>query len=143
MHMRSVTRKAAVTAGLGVALAAGAAGAAGASTVTDAVADLTPTVSHAESALPDTAATFPLTQATDKLPVGEVLTPGNGPLDHVAEGTARGMEHGMTAMADQAQAQGGQAKGGLGSPLGGTLPAQSPLDGLQGSSPIGNGNLAL
>jgi hypothetical protein len=159
MHMRSVTRKAALTAGLGVALAAGATGAAGAATaVTDTVADLAPTVSQARSSLPDATAPFSLTQTTDRVPAVEtLLTPGNNPLDNVSEDMAHGTERvsrsmarGMTAMGDVAQemaAQEGrqagqsgqagqeeQAKGGLGSPLGGGSPlgASSPL-----GSPLG------
>lgn len=144
--MRSVTRKAAITAGLGAAIAAGAAGSASAMPVTDLVDELAPAASTAQAAMPDAAAPFPLTQVTDKLPVGQALTPGHGPLDGlatgVAQGMARDMEHGMEqGMArDMEQnmgntaAQGGPAKGGLGSPLN-ALPTDK-LTGAGGTSPL-------
>ncbi|MFI6580088.1 hypothetical protein [Embleya sp. NPDC050493] len=142
--MRSVTRKAAITAGLGAALAAGAAGSASATPVTDLVEGLAPTASTTQAAMPDAAAPFPVSQVADTLPVGKVLTPGQSPLDslavNVAEGTAHSMEQSMGDMADK----GGQAKGGLGSPLSALptdqLPAgeSSPL----GASPLGNLPLA-
>ncbi|WP_406283197.1 hypothetical protein [Embleya sp. NBC_00896] len=90
----------------------------------DLVEDLTPVASQAQSALPEAAAPFPLTQVTDKLPVGEALTPGHSPLDNVAGNMARNMEESMGGME-------GQAKGGLGSPLGGASPlGQLPTDSL-------------
>ncbi|MFI6981759.1 hypothetical protein ACIBSV_24610 [Embleya sp. NPDC050154] len=128
--MRSVTRKAAITAGLGAAMAAGAAGSASAMPVTDLVEGLAPAAATAQAALPDAAAPFPLSQVTDQLPVGEVLTPG-----HTAGTMARSMEQGMTGFA----AQGAPAKGGLGSPLN-TLPTgeSSPLGGTPlGDLPLG------
>ncbi|WP_406298298.1 hypothetical protein OG948_22895 [Embleya sp. NBC_00888] len=132
--MRSVTRKAAITAGLGAAMAAGAAGSASAMPVTDLVDGLAPAAATAQAALPDAAAPFPLSQVTDKLPVGEVLTPG-----HTAGTMARSMEQGMSGFA----AQDGQAKGGLGSPLN-ALPTDTLPTGE--SSPLGDlplGGLSL
>ncbi|MGW1991005.1 hypothetical protein [Embleya sp. NPDC001921] len=137
--MRSVTRKAAITAGLGAAMAAGAAGSASAVPVTDLVEGLAPAAATAQAALPDAAAPFPLTQVTDALPVGEVLTPGHT-AGTVAHGMEQSMEQGMGGLA----AQGTPAKGGLGSPLNAlptdTLPTgeSSPLGGTPlGELPLG------
>ncbi|GCD95366.1 hypothetical protein [Embleya hyalina] len=132
--MRSVTRKAAITAGLGAAIAAGAAGSASATPVTDLVDELAPAASTAQAAMPDAAAPFPLTQVTDKLPVGQALTPGQGPLDGLATGVAHGMARDMEQNMGDMAAQSGPAKGGLGSPLN-ALPTDK-LTGAGGTSPL-------
>ncbi|MFI1578368.1 hypothetical protein [Embleya sp. NPDC020630] len=132
--MRSVTRKAAITAGLGAAIAAGAAGSASAMPVTDLVDELAPAASTAQAALPDAAAPFPLTQVTDKLPVGQAFTPGHAPLDGLATGVAHGMARDMEQNMGNAAAQSGPAKGGLGSPLN-ALPTDK-LTGAGGTSPL-------
>ncbi|MFE3202667.1 hypothetical protein ACWGR4_17525 [Embleya sp. NPDC055664] len=132
--MRSVTRKAAITAGLGAAIAAGAAGSASAMPVTDLVDELAPAASTAQAALPDAAAPFPLTQVTDKLPVGQALTPGHAPLDGLATGVAQGMARDMEQNMGNTAAQSGPAKGGLGSPLN-ALPTDK-LTGAGGTSPL-------
>ncbi|MYS79380.1 hypothetical protein [Embleya scabrispora] len=136
--MRSVTRKAAITAGLGAALAVGAAGSASATPVTGLVEDLAPSTSTAQSAMPDAATPFAVSQVADALPVGKVLTPGQSPLDslaaNVAEGTARDMQQGMGDMAEQS----GPAKGGLGSPVS-ALPTEQLSTGA--SSPLGESPL--
>lgn len=132
--MRSVTRKAAITAGLGAAIAAGAAGSASAMPVTDLADELAPAASTAQAALPEAAAPFPLTQVTDKLPVGQALTPGHAPLDGVASGVAQGMARDMEQNMGDKAAQGGPAKGGLGSPLS-ALPTDK-LTGAGGASPL-------
>ncbi|MFE2871172.1 hypothetical protein [Embleya sp. NPDC059259] len=139
--MRSVTRKAAITAGLGAALAAGAAGSASAMPATDLVDGLAPAASTAQSALPDAAAPFQLGQVTDTLPVDKLLTPGHSPLDEVAADAARTMGHSMEQSAAGMAEQGGQAKGGLGSPVN-TLPVDKLTTGGQSSpldaSPLGS-----
>ncbi|MET7304864.1 hypothetical protein [Embleya sp. NPDC005575] len=137
--MRSVTRKAAITAGLGAALAAGAAGSASAAPPVGLVDELSPSASTAQPAMPDAAAApFPVSQVTDVLPAGKVLTPGQSPLDslaaNVAENTAHNMEQGM---GDMAAEQSGPAKGGLGSPLS-ALPTEKLST---GASPLGGSPL--
>lgn len=143
--MRSVTRKAAVTAGLGAALAAGAAGSASASSVTSLADDLVPATSQAQSALPDTVAPFSVAQVVDRVPVAETLTPGSEPLGRMGRQTGqevgRGMEqsmgHGMAeSMTNMSGvvSQGNSGKGGLGGPLGNNPLGELPL----GELPLGD-----
>jgi len=151
MHMRSVTRKAAVTAGLGVALAAAAAGSASATSVAGFAEDLVPAASQARSALPDTAAPFSLTgQVVDRVPVAETLAPGHRPVgqvgQHMGEQMGHGMEQsmgngmaeGMTNMAGIVS-EGKDGKGGVGGPLGNNPLADAPAaDQLQSGSVLGD-----
>ncbi|OPC81301.1 hypothetical protein B4N89_10390 [Embleya scabrispora] len=106
--------------------------------MTDLVDELAPAASTAQAAMPDAAAPFPLTQVTDRLPVGQALTPGHVPLDGVASGVAGGVANSMARdmeqnMGDMA-AQSGPGKGGLGSPLN-ALPTDK-LTGAGGTSPL-------